>query len=138
MARAATTTDAFNAVAVPRRRQLLDLLAHGEQPVNDLVAHLGLAQPVVSKHLRVLRESGVVRDEVSGRRRIYHLTADGLAPLGDWLAELIPAPADAVWSTRFDALDTEVRRTRRDRSGRATPGRPARPTFPSETTKETA
>ena len=66
MARAATTTDAFNAVAEPRRRQILDLLAGGERPVNDLVALLGLAQPLVSKHLRVLREVGLVR---GARRR---------------------------------------------------------------------
>ena len=66
MARAATTQDAFNAVAEPRRRQILDLLAGGELPVNDLVARLGLAQPLVSKHLRVLREVGLVR---GARRR---------------------------------------------------------------------
>ena len=60
MARAATTTDAFNAVAEPRRRQILDILAGGERPVNDLVSYLGLAQPLVSKHLRVLREVGLV------------------------------------------------------------------------------
>ena len=67
MARAATTADAFNAVAEPRRRQILDALAGGERPVNDLVVLLGLAQPLVSKHLRVLREVGLV--EVRSRRR---------------------------------------------------------------------
>jgi len=129
----------FEAISDPVRRQILVALAReGTLSAGEIAGRFAISRPAVSRHLRVLRESGVVRDEVSGRRRIYHLTADGLAPLGDWLAELIPAPADAVWSTRFDALDTEVRRTRRDRSGRATPGSPARTTFPSETTKETA
>src|SRR5262245_59060153 len=71
MARAATTTDAFNAVAEPRRRQILDVLAGGERPVNDLVSLLGLAQPQVSKHLRVLREVGAVDVREEGRQRLY-------------------------------------------------------------------
>ena len=73
MARAATTTDAFNAVAEPRRRQILDLLVDGERPVNDLVQVLGLAQPQVSKHLKVLREVGAVDVRDSGRQRLYRL-----------------------------------------------------------------
>ena len=73
MARAATTADAFNAVAEPRRRQILDVLAGGERPVNDLVALLGLAQPQVSKHLRVLREVGLVEVRDEGRQRLYRL-----------------------------------------------------------------
>ena len=73
MARAATTADAFNAVAEPRRRQILDVLAGGERPVNDLVALLGLAQPLVSKHLRVLREVGLVDVRDEGRQRMYRL-----------------------------------------------------------------
>ena len=72
MARAATTADAFNAVAEPRRRQILDALAGGERPVNDLVTALGLAQPQVSKHLRVLREVGAVELPSSGP---WHLEA---------------------------------------------------------------
>ena len=87
MARAATTTDAFNAVAEPRRREILDLLAGGERSVNDLVALLGLAQPLVSKHLRVLRESGAVTVAVDGRRRLYRLAPD---PLYDVLAWVEP------------------------------------------------
>ena len=70
MARAATTTDAFNAVAEPRRRQIVDALARGERPVNDLVAQLGVAQPQVSKHLRVQREVGDVDVRGDGRRRL--------------------------------------------------------------------
>jgi DNA-binding transcriptional ArsR family regulator len=80
MARAATTTDAFNAVAEPRRRQILDELALGERPVNDLVRALGLAQPQVSKHLRVLREVGAVDVREDGRQRLYRLTAKRSSP----------------------------------------------------------
>src|SRR6476646_3224293 len=95
MARAATTADAFNAVAEPRRRQILDLLAGGERPVNDLVEQLDLAQPQVSKHLRVLRE---VRED--GRRRLYRLNGEALRPIHDWVKEY-----EQTWSQRFEQLD---------------------------------
>src|SRR5438105_636847 len=85
MARAATTADAFNAVAEPRRRQILDVLAGGERPVNDLVDLLGLAQPQVSKHLRVLREVGAVDVREEGRRRVYRLNGSALKPIHDWV-----------------------------------------------------
>ncbi|BFU42386.1 ArsR/SmtB family transcription factor [Krasilnikovia sp. MM14-A1004] len=100
MARAATTTDAFNAVAEPRRREILDLLARGERPVNDLVAQLGIAQPQVSKHLRVLREVDLVRVRDEGRQRMYRLNAAPLKPLHDWLRRY-----EQAWSDRFDLLD---------------------------------
>jgi DNA-binding transcriptional ArsR family regulator len=100
MARAATTTDAFNAVAEPRRRQILDLLAGGERPVNDLVEALGLAQPQVSKHLRVLREVDVVSVREDGRRRLYSLNGDALKPIHDWVKNY-----ERLWSDRFDQLD---------------------------------
>ena len=100
MARAATTTDAFNAVAEPRRRQILDALAAGERPVNDLVRELGLAQPQVSKHLRVLREVGVVDVRSDGRQRLYRLNGAALKPIHDWVA-----PYERFWSERFDELD---------------------------------
>ena len=100
MARAATTTDAFNAVAEPRRRQILDLLAGGEQPVNDLVEALGLAQPQVSKHLRVLREVDVVAVREDGRRRLYSLNGSALKPIHDWVKNY-----ERLWSDRFDQLD---------------------------------
>jgi DNA-binding transcriptional ArsR family regulator len=87
MARAATTTDAFNAVAEPRRRQILDLLATGERPVNDLVAQVGLAQPQVSKHLRVLREVGLVTVRDEGRQRMYRLNGRPLKPIHDWVEQ---------------------------------------------------
>jgi DNA-binding transcriptional ArsR family regulator len=100
MARAATTTDAFNAVAEPRRRQILDLLANGERPVNDLVRLMGLPQPQVSKHLRVLREVGAVEVRGDGRRRLYRLNARALKPIHDWVRVY-----ERSWSERFDRLD---------------------------------
>jgi DNA-binding transcriptional ArsR family regulator len=100
MARAATTTDAFNAVAEPRRRQILDLLAAGERPVNDLVDLLGLAQPQVSKHLRVLREVDLVHVRDEGRQRMYRLNAEPLKPIYDWLAKY-----EQSWNKRFDLMD---------------------------------
>ncbi len=100
MARAATTTDAFNAVAEPRRRQILDALAGGERPVNDLVRVLGLTQPQVSKHLRVLREVGAVDVRDEGRRRVYRLNGSALKPIHDWVKNY-----EGLWSERFDQLD---------------------------------
>jgi DNA-binding transcriptional ArsR family regulator len=100
MARAATTADAFNAVAEPRRRQILDALAEGESPVNDLVRVLGLAQPQVSKHLRVLREVGVVDVRGEGRQRLYRLNGHALKPIHDWVKNY-----EHSWSERFDQLD---------------------------------
>src|SRR5580704_534243 len=100
MARAATTADAFNAVAEPRRRQILDVLAGGERPVNDLAELLGLAQPQVSKHLRVLREVGLVEVRDAGRQRLYRLNGAALKPIHDWVAEY-----EQWWTERFSRLD---------------------------------
>jgi len=100
MARAATTSDVFNAVAEPRRRQILDLLALGERPVNDIVEEIDLDQPLVSKHLRVLREVGAVRVREAGRQRLYRLDAAALKPMADWLARY-----ERMWSERFEALE---------------------------------
>jgi len=100
MARAATTTDAFNAVAEPRRREILDLLTSGELAVNDLVALLGQAQPQVSKHLRVLREVGLVDVRDEGRERMYRLNGRPLKPIHDWVSNYQQA-----WEERFQALD---------------------------------
>jgi DNA-binding transcriptional ArsR family regulator len=100
MARAATTADAFNAVAEPRRRQILDVLAGGERPVNDLVQQLGLAQPQVSKHLRVLREVGAVDVRDEGRQRLYRLNGHALKPIHDWVKAY-----ERSWSERFDLMD---------------------------------
>jgi DNA-binding transcriptional ArsR family regulator len=100
MARTATTADAFNAVAEPRRRQILDLLADGERPVNDLVRTLGLAQPQVSKHLRVLREVGAVDVRDEGRQRLYRLNGRALKPIHDWVKDY-----ERTWTQRFELLD---------------------------------
>jgi DNA-binding transcriptional ArsR family regulator len=100
VARAATTADAFNAVAEPRRREILDVLAGGERPVNDLVGLLGLAQPQVSKHLRVLREVGAVDVRDEGRRRLYRLNGRALKPIHDWVKSY-----ERSWTERFDELD---------------------------------
>jgi DNA-binding transcriptional ArsR family regulator len=100
MARAATTTDAFNAVAEPRRRAILDALATGERPVGELVRLLGVAQPQVSKHLRVLREVGAVEVRDDGRRRLYRLNGPALKPIHDWVSNY-----ERLWSDRFDQLD---------------------------------
>lgn len=100
MARAATTSDAFNAIAEPRRRQILDLLADGERSVNEIVAAMHVSQPQVSKHLNVLREVGLVCSRPEGRQRMYRLQADALRPVHDWLKEY-----ERLWNERLDRLD---------------------------------
>jgi DNA-binding transcriptional ArsR family regulator len=112
MARAATTTDAFNAVAEPRRREILDALADGERAVNDLVAMLGVPQPHVSKHLRVLREVGVVDVREVGRQRLYRLNGPALKPIHDWVSGY-----EALWSERFDELDAVLEDLKRKEQG---------------------
>jgi DNA-binding transcriptional ArsR family regulator len=84
MARASTTSDAFNAVAEPRRREILSYLAGAERPVADIVAALGLEQPSVSKHLRVLRDTGLVRMRCQGRQKLYRTNAEAIRPLHEW------------------------------------------------------
>jgi DNA-binding transcriptional ArsR family regulator len=84
MPRAATTSDAFNAVAEPRRRDILNFLALQERPVGDIVDSLNLEQPSVSKHLRVLREVGLVKVRRDGRRMLYRTNADAIRPLYEW------------------------------------------------------
>jgi DNA-binding transcriptional ArsR family regulator len=109
MARAATTTDAFNAVAEPRRRQILEVLAGGERSVNDLVSLLGLAQPQVSKHLRVLREVYLVDVRDEGRHRMYRLNGRPLKPIHDWVKNF-----ERSWSERLDALDEVLEELKRE------------------------
>jgi len=82
--RAATSSDAFNAVAEPRRREILDFLAPRERPVGDIVVALGLAQPSVSKHLRVLKDVGLVDVRRDGRQMFYRTNAAGIRPLHEW------------------------------------------------------
>jgi DNA-binding transcriptional ArsR family regulator len=112
MARAATTADAFNAVAEPRRRQILDALAGGELPVNGIVALLGLGQPQVSKHLRVLREVGAVEVRSEGRQRLYRLNGEALKPIHDWVK-----PFEELWSERFDQLDAVLEELKQKEEG---------------------
>jgi DNA-binding transcriptional ArsR family regulator len=112
MARVATTADAFNAVAEPRRRQILDVLAGGERPVNDLVRALGMAQPQVSKHLRVLREVGAVEARDEGRQRLYRLNGRALKPIHDWVQRY-----EDSWTERFEELDVVLEDLKRRERG---------------------
>jgi DNA-binding transcriptional ArsR family regulator len=112
MARAATTADAFNAVAEPRRRQILDILAGGERPVNDLVQLLGLPQPQVSKHLRVLREVRAVEVRDERRLRLYRLNGRALKPIHDWVRAY-----ERSWSERFDELDVVLEELKQSEQG---------------------
>ncbi|HEX3618146.1 MAG TPA: metalloregulator ArsR/SmtB family transcription factor [Solirubrobacteraceae bacterium] len=111
MARAATTTDAFNAIAEPRRREIIDLLAGGEQAVGELVRELGLGQPQVSKHLRVLREVGVVAVRDHGRQRLYRLNGSALKPIHDWVKNY-----EQLWSERFELIDDVLTDLRKDQA----------------------
>ena len=100
MARAATTSDAFNAVAEPRRRRILDLLAGGEMSVSELTDRLGIVQPLVSKHLKVLREVGLVQVRDAGRQRLYRLDGRPLRPVHEWVRRF-----ESTWNERFDRMD---------------------------------
>ena len=103
MARAATTSDAFNAIAEPQRRDILVLLRAGEWPVTELARDLGMTQPQASKHLRVLREVGLVRVREAGKQRLYGLDADGLRPIHAWVGGF-----ERFWNESFDRLDAYV------------------------------
>ena len=129
MARAATTADAFNAVAEPRRRQILDALAGGERPVNDLVRLLGLAQPQVSKHLRVLREVGAVDVRDEDGQRLYRLNGHALKPIHDWVKNY-----ERSWSERFERLDDVLEDLKQKEQGdeRVTSSGTAKVTLPTD------
>ena len=103
MARAATTSDAFNAIAEPQRREILVLLRGGERPVTVLARDLGMTQPQASKHLRVLREVGLVRVREAGKQRLYDLDARGLRPVHEWVGGF-----ERFWSESFDRLGEYV------------------------------
>jgi DNA-binding transcriptional ArsR family regulator len=104
MARAATTSDVFNAIAEPQRREILALLRTGERPVTELAQALGMTQPGASKHLRVLREVGLVRVRGAGKQRLYGLDARGLRPIHEWVGGF-----EQFWNQSFDRLDEYVR-----------------------------
>jgi len=109
MARAPTTADAFNAIAEPHRRNLLLLLRENESPVGELADVLGLNQPSVSKHLRVLREVGLVYVRRAGRQRLYGLDARGLRPIHEWTGGF-----EQFWAESFDRLDEYVKGLKRE------------------------
>src|SRR6266508_6695498 len=100
MARTPTTFDPFNAVAEPKRRQVLEALGRQELPVNEIVKKLGWTQPMVSKHLGVLKQVGLVRERRVGRQRLYRVNAERLKPIFDWVA-----PFEQFWNERFERLD---------------------------------
>jgi DNA-binding transcriptional ArsR family regulator len=111
--------DVFAAVSDPARREILSALARGDLSAGEVAALFPISRPAVSRHLRVLREAGLVRNELVGRCRVYRLDLDGLAPVTVWLTTLTvtssAASASGGWPGRLDALETEVRRTRRER-----------------------
>lgn len=106
MARAATTSDAFNAVAEPRRRQILHYLAASERPVGDIVDALSIAQPSVSKHLRVLRDVGLVDVRREGRQVFYRTNVDAIRPLHDWTRQF-----ERYWRTQLTRVKERAERT---------------------------
>lgn len=107
------------AIADPVRRAILDLLRAAPQTAGNIAAHFPISRPAISRHLRVLRESGLVHDELVGRHRHYRLDPEPLAELTAWLTGLV-VPEHPTWSSRLDALATEVHRTRRDRAATRT------------------
>jgi DNA-binding transcriptional ArsR family regulator len=104
MARAATTSDAFNAIAEPQRRKILVLLQGGERPVTELARDLAMSLSQASKHLRVLREVGLVRVRGAGKQRLYGLDARGLRPIHEWVGGF-----EQFWNESFERLDEYVR-----------------------------
>ena len=115
MARAATTSDAFNAVAEPQRRRILALLKGRERPVNELARALRITQPRTSKHLRVLREVGLVKVREVGQQRLYGLDARGLRPVHEWVGGF-----EQFWNESFDRLNTYVKELQQEEHGYGT------------------
>ena len=98
---------AFEALADPTRRRIVELVSEGERSAGEIASAFSISRPGVSKHLRVLREHGVIRSRSDGTRRLYSLDGGGLAELDDWIRRF--------WTNRLDALETELRRGQRDR-----------------------
>ena len=114
MARAATTSDVFNAIAEPRRRAIVDLLALGAQrDVTEIVVELGLPQPVVSKHLSVLRQVGLVAVEMAGQRRLYRLNPQELKPVHDWIQTF-----ERFWTDQLASIKEAAEKKARERAAR--------------------
>jgi DNA-binding transcriptional ArsR family regulator len=125
MPRAATTSDAFNAVAEPRRREILSCLALRERPVGDIVATLGLPQPSVSRHLRVLRDVGLVDVRRDGRQKLYRINAAAIRPLHEWTGTF-----EKYWLHQLN----RVKERAEAKMGRARPGLHARRKHDSDST----
>ena len=114
MARAATTSDVFNAIAEPRRRRIVDFLAgEGERDVSEIVVRLGLPQPTVSKHLGVLRKVGVVVAHKAGQRRLYRLNAEELKPVHDWIRHF-----ERFWTEHLDSIKDAAEKTAKELAAR--------------------
>jgi DNA-binding transcriptional ArsR family regulator len=111
MARASTTSDAFNAVAEPRRREILTYLAGAERPVGEIVTALGVEQPSVSKHLRVLRDVGLVRMRCQGRQKLYRTNAEAIRPLHEWAGTF-----ERYWQHQLNRVKERAEAIMRQRS----------------------
>jgi DNA-binding transcriptional ArsR family regulator len=109
--RAATTSDAFNAVAEPRRREILSYLALKERAVGEIVASLRLEQPSVSKHLRVLKDVGLVRVRREGRKMLYKTNADGIRPLYEWTGTF-----ERYWSNQLNRIKIRAEKSGKEES----------------------
>jgi DNA-binding transcriptional ArsR family regulator len=110
MPRAATTSDAFNAVAEPRRREILSYLALKERPVGEIVETLGLEQPSVSKHLGVLRKVGLVHLRRNGRRVLYRTNAEAIRPLHEWTSTF-----ERYWTNQLNRIKERAERTNQEK-----------------------
>ena len=110
MARTPTTHDPFNAVAEPKRRQVLEALGMSELSVNTLVKKLGWTQPMVSKHLGVLKQVGLVSERRVGRQRLYRVNAERLRPIYEWVA-----PFERYWSESFERLDEVLQELKKEK-----------------------
>jgi DNA-binding transcriptional ArsR family regulator len=110
MARTPTTHDPFNAVAEPKRRQLIQAMGTHELSVNEIVERLGWNQPSVSKHLGVLKQVGLVSERRVGRQRLYRVNAERLKPIFDWVT-----PFERYWSERFDRLDAVLEKMKKEK-----------------------
>ncbi len=110
MARRPTTHDPFNAVAEPKRRQVLEAIGTDELSVNQIVKKLGWNQPMVSKHLGVLKQVGLVEERRAGRQRLYRVNAERLKPIFDWVS-----PFERYWSERFDRLDQVLEEMKKEK-----------------------
>jgi len=110
MARTPTTHDPFNAVAEPKRRQVLEALGVNELSVNAIVKKLGWTQPMVSKHLGVLKQVGLVSERRVGRQRLYRVNAERLRPIYEWVA-----PFERYWSESFERLDEVLQELKKEK-----------------------